>query len=120
MIDSALVNRYQPSAPAPLTRPVRVALVDDHEIVRSGLRQYLTLVGDITIVGECATGSDALDLLRNVRPDVLLLDLQMPDRSGIDALASIRARRPDLGILIFTGYAAEQYAVKLLRLGAHG
>ncbi len=117
MIEGVLVNRVAPRSKA---RLVRVALVDDHEIVRSGLRQYLHAAGDINVIGEAATGSDALNLLRRVRPDVLVLDLQMRDRSGIDTMASIRARQPDLGILILSGFTAEKYAVKLLRLGAHG
>lgn len=70
--------------------------------------------------GEASSGREAIDLVRNVALDVLIMDLSMPGQSGIDALAMIRAKAPDVGILILSGYPEEQYAVNLIRQGASG
>ena len=99
---------------------VKVAIVDDHAIVRSGLRQFLSEMVDLRVVGEAASGREAIDLVRNTEIDVLIMDLSMPGQSGIDALAMIRAKAPDVGILILSGYPEEQYAVNLIRQGASG
>jgi DNA-binding NarL/FixJ family response regulator len=99
---------------------VKVAIVDDHAIVRAGLKQFLSEMVDLRIVGEAASGREAIDLVRNTEIDVLIMDLSMPGQSGIDALAMIRAKAPDVGILILSGYPEEQYAVNLIRQGASG
>ncbi|HMA06512.1 MAG TPA: response regulator transcription factor [Ramlibacter sp.] len=99
---------------------VRVGIVDDHSIVRSGLRQFLSEMVDLRVVGEAASGREAIDLVRTVEMDVIIMDLSMPGQSGIDALAMIRAKAPDVGILILSGYPEEQYAVNLIRQGASG
>ena len=89
---------------------VKVAIVDDHAIVRAGLKQFLSEMVDLRVVGEAASGREAIDLVRNIEIDVLIMDLSMPGQSGIDALAMIRAKAPDIGILILSGYPEEQYA----------
>jgi two-component system, NarL family, invasion response regulator UvrY len=99
---------------------VKVAIVDDHAIVRAGLKQFLSEMVDLRVVGEAASGREAIDLVRNTEIDVLIMDLSMPGQSGIDALAMIRAKAPDVGILILSGYPEEQYAVNLIRQGASG
>ena len=99
---------------------VKVAIVDDHAIVRAGLKQFLSEMVDLRVVGEAASGREAIDLVRNTVIDVLIMDLSMPGQSGIDALAMIRAKAPDIGILILSGYPEEQYAVNLIRQGASG
>ena len=99
---------------------VKVGIVDDHSIVRSGLRQFLSEMVDLRVVGEAASGREAIDLVRAVEMDVMIMDLSMPGQSGIDALAMIRAKAPDVGILILSGYPEEQYAVNLIRQGASG
>ncbi len=99
---------------------VKVAIVDDHAIVRAGLKQFLSEMVDLRIVGEAASGREAIDLVRVTEIDVLIMDLSMPGQSGIDALAMIRAKAPDVGILILSGYPEEQYAVNLIRQGASG
>jgi DNA-binding NarL/FixJ family response regulator len=96
---------------------VKVAIVDDHAIVRAGLKQFLSEMVDLRVVGEAASGREAIDLVRNTEIDVLIMDLSMPGQSGIDALAMIRAKAPDIGILILSGYPEEQYAVNLIRQG---
>ena len=99
---------------------IRVAIVDDHAIVRAGLRQYLSDQVDLKVTGEAANGREALDLVRKGDVDVLLLDLSMPDQGGVDTLAAIKARAPDLPVLILSGFPEEHYATTLLRQGASG
>jgi two-component system invasion response regulator UvrY len=99
---------------------IRVAIVDDHAIVRAGLRQYFQDQVDLKVTGEAANGREALDLVRKGEVDVLVMDLSMPDQSGVDALAAIKAREPDLPVLILSGFPEEHYATTLLRQGAAG
>lgn len=99
---------------------IRVVIADDHVIVRSGLRQYFADQVDLKVTGEAANGREALDLVRKGEVDVLLMDLSMPDQSGIDALAAVKARAPDLPVLILSGFPEEHYATTLLRHGASG
>ncbi len=99
---------------------IKIGIVDDHSIVRSGLRQYFEDESDLQVVGEAASGGEAIDLVRKTEMDVLLMDLSMPGQNGIDALAMIRAKAPDLAILILSGYPEEHYALNLIRQGASG
>jgi two-component system invasion response regulator UvrY len=99
---------------------VKVGIVDDHAIVRAGLKQFLSEMVDLRVVGEASSGREAIDLVRTTELDVIIMDLSMPGQSGIDALAMIRAKAPDVGILILSGYPEEQYAVNLIRQGASG
>ncbi len=98
----------------------KVGLVDDHVIVRSGLKALLELNADIEIAGEAANAREALDLVRNTPLDVLVMDLSMPGQTGIDVLGSILARAPELAVLVLSSYPAEHYAVSLIRQGAMG
>lgn len=99
---------------------IRVGIVDDHAIVRSGLRQFFSEHVDLRVAGEASTGREAIELVRTTELDVLVMDLSMPGQSGIDALAMIRAKAPDVGILILSAYPEEHYAMSLLRQGASG
>ena len=99
---------------------IRIGIVDDHSIVRSGLRQFFEDESDLQVVGEAGSGGEAIDLVRKTEMDVLLMDLSMPGQTGIDALAMIRAKAPDLAILILSGYPEEHYALNLIRQGASG
>ena len=99
---------------------IRIGIVDDHAIVRAGLRQFLAEQVDFRVTAEAASGREALEIARGDDVDVLLLDLSMPDQSGVDALAAIRARRPDLPVLILSGFPEAHYATTLLRQGASG
>lgn len=99
---------------------IRVGLVDDHELVRRGLREYLEGLEDIDIVGEAGNGREAMNLVRDHSVDVLLLDLTMPQFSGLDALASLKARAPQTGILILSGMPVSQYAITLIQQGVQG
>jgi DNA-binding NarL/FixJ family response regulator len=99
---------------------IRIAIVDDHAIVRTGLRQYFSEQGDLSVTGEAANGREALELVRQGDLDVLVMDLSMPDHSGIDALAAIKARAPDLPVLILSSFPEQHYATTLLKQGASG
>ena len=94
--------------------------MDDHAIVRSGLRQFFSEHVDLRVTGEAASGREAIELVRTTELDVLVMDLAMPGQSGIDALAMIRAKAPDVGVLILSGYPEEHYATNLIRQGASG
>jgi two-component system invasion response regulator UvrY len=99
---------------------IRVVIVDDHAIVRAGLRQFFADQVDLRVTGEAANGREALDLVRAGDLDVVVMDLGMPDQSGVDALAAIKARAPALPVLILSGYPEAHYATTLLRQGAAG
>ena len=99
---------------------IRIAIVDDHAMVRAGLRQFFLDQADFSVVAEAANGHDALNIARQGEIDVLVLDISMPGQGGVDALAAIRARAPDLPVLILSGFAEEHYATTLLRQGASG
>jgi DNA-binding NarL/FixJ family response regulator len=99
---------------------IRIAIVDDHAVVRAGLRQFFSDQVDLAVVAEAASGREALDIVRNGEVDVMLLDISMPDQSGVDALAAIRARSPELPVLILSGFPEAHYATTLLRQGASG
>ena len=99
---------------------IKIGLVDDHAIVRSGLRQYLSEYVDFRVVGEASNGREAIDLVRNQEIDVLIMDLSMPGQGGLDAIPMLRAKAPDMGILILTGHPEEHYAINLIRQGASG
>ena len=88
---------------------IKIGIVDDHAIVRSGLRDFFSQHVDLRVVGEAASGREAIDLVRNHEIDVLVMDLSMPGQSGIDAIAMVRAKAPDTGILILSGYPEEHY-----------
>jgi DNA-binding NarL/FixJ family response regulator len=99
---------------------IRIAIVDDHAMVRAGLRQFFADQPDFTVVAEAASGREALDIVRRGEVDVIVLDIAMPDQSGVDALAAIRSRAPDLPVLILSGFPEAHYATTLLRQGASG
>lgn len=99
---------------------IRIGIVDDHAIVRTGLRQFLSDHVDLRVTGEGSSGHEALDMARKGDVDVLLLDISMPDQSGVDALAAIKARFPELPVLILSGFPEAHYATTLLRQGAAG
>ncbi|HZF82267.1 MAG TPA: response regulator transcription factor [Burkholderiaceae bacterium] len=99
---------------------IKIGIVDDHAVVRAGLRDFFATHVDLRVAGEASSGREAIDLVRNTEIDVLVMDLSMPGQSGIDALAMIRAKAPDVGILILSGYPEEHYAMNLIRQGASG
>jgi len=99
---------------------IRIAIVDDHALVRAGLRQFLSEHVDFRIVAECTCAREAMDVVRQDVADVMLLDISMPDTSGVDVLHAIKARAPQLPVLILSSFPEEHYALTLLRQGAAG
>jgi DNA-binding NarL/FixJ family response regulator len=97
---------------------INIGIVDDHVLVRTGLRQVLGDEVDLRVTGEAANGREALELARSGTVDVLLMDLSMPEHGGIDALQAIKARFPDLPVIILSGFPEQTYAVTLLKQGA--
>jgi two-component system invasion response regulator UvrY len=99
---------------------IRVLIADDHPMVRAGLRQILGEDPKITEIGEAASGNQTLSQLRMARWNVLLLDINMPDRSGLDILRNVVAGFPHTKVLIQSGFAERMYALKVLKAGASG
>ncbi|MCZ8132096.1 MAG: response regulator transcription factor [Steroidobacteraceae bacterium] len=97
-----------------------VLIADDHAVVRAGLRQFLAEDRTITQIGEAASGKETLDILRTGKWDLVILDIGMPDRSGLDVLRHIRAAHPSTKVLVISGYPERQYALNVLRAGASG
>jgi DNA-binding NarL/FixJ family response regulator len=98
----------------------RILVADDHAIVRKGLVQIISDTLDLKVVAEAANGLEVLDLVRKQSFDVVLLDLHMPDQSGLDTLKQLRAEHPKLPVLVLSMYGEEQYGVRVLRAGASG
>lgn len=99
---------------------IRLLLVDDHEVVRSGLRMLLENEADLTIVGEASTGGQALELVQTLKPDVVIMDITLPDISGIDATRSIKDAHPEVAVVALTIHEAPQYFFETLQAGASG
>lgn len=99
---------------------IRVIVVDDHAILRSGIKQILATTEDITVVAEAENAADAIKQSREVEADIMLLDISLPDRSGMDALKCIKRDNPQLAILMLSMYMEDQYAVRALKSGASG
>jgi two-component system invasion response regulator UvrY len=99
---------------------IRVLVADDHAIVRSGLRRILDQTSDITVEGEAASSAELWPLVCEGRWDAVVLDVNLPGRSGLEMLADIKRERPELPVLILTVYSEEQYAVRALKAGAAG
>ena len=99
---------------------IRVFIADDHAIVREGLKQILAESRDIIVAGEAENGVDAIKLFRKARCHVMLLDISMPDRSGIDVLKQVKKEHPELAVLMLSMHREDQYAIRSLKAGAAG
>ena len=99
---------------------IRVVLADDHTIVREGLKQLLGSAGDLQVVGEAKDGHEVIERVRALDFDLLLLDMSMPGKSGIDLIKQVRAEKPRLRILVLSMHEEHQYAVRAIRAGAAG
>lgn len=99
---------------------IRVLLADDHAVVRAGIRQFLERADDITVVAEADDGEEAKRLIEEHRPDVAVLDIQMPGASGIDVTRWLRASHRNVGVLVLTAYDDDPYVMAILSAGANG
>ena len=99
---------------------LKILIVDDHQVVRRGLQMTIDAEKDMRVVGEAANGAQVLALIQKHKPDVVLMDLQMPEMNGVDALKQIRPAYPNLPILILTTFTDEAHVYAALRAGASG
>ncbi|HSX56834.1 MAG TPA: response regulator transcription factor [Sphingomonas sp.] len=100
--------------------PVRILVVDDHPLLREGVASILEDRSDMIVIGEASDGAEAVTRFAELRPDVTLMDLQMPGMNGVEAILAIRAQFPDARILVLTTYAGDVQAVRALKAGATG
>jgi DNA-binding NarL/FixJ family response regulator len=103
-----------------MTNQIRIVLADDHAVVRAGIRQFLEREPDLTVVAEADDGAQARDAIQRHRPQVAVLDIQMPKLSGIEVARWVRAHHPATGILILTAYDDDPYVRAVLDAGANG
>jgi DNA-binding NarL/FixJ family response regulator len=99
---------------------IKVFIADDHAIVREGLKQILAETRDIVVAGEAENGLDAIKLFRKSECQVLLLDISLPDRNGIEVLKQIKKEKPELAVLMLSMHREDQYAIRALKAGASG
>ena len=103
-----------------MTRPIRVVIADDHMIVRTGIRHVLESQPGFEVVGEAATGADAVTLASKLQPDVVVLDISMPGESGLQVVGRLRDSLPEPRILILSMHENAEYVLESVRAGAHG
>ncbi len=101
-------------------QPIRILLVDDHRIVREGLASMLSTQPDMCVVGEAGTGTEAIVQAVRLRPDIMLLDLEMPDLDGVGVLERVRVELPDVRVIILTAYGSDERILDAIRAGAKG
>lgn len=99
---------------------IRVLLVDDHAILREGIRYLLSASGEVDVVGEAQDGVEALEMVEQLKPDAVLMDIAMPRMNGIEAITELKRRRPELPVLILSMYDSEEYVLPILKAGASG
>ena len=97
---------------------IRVLITDDHPVVREGLAAMLSREQDIEVVGEAVNGSEAVEKARNLKPDIVLMDLRMPDVDGVEAMRQIRAENSDVKFIVLTTYDNDEYIFQGIEAGA--
>lgn len=101
-------------------KPIRVLIADDHALVRAGIRALVEKIEGVVVVGEAGKGSEALKLIHELNPGLVLLDLTMPDGSGFDVLNHVTKNCPDIRVIVLTVHEAGEYAIRAFREGAAG
>ena len=101
-------------------KPIRVLIADDHALVRAGIRALVEKIEGVVVVAEAGKGSEALALIDDVKPNVMLLDITMPDGGGFDVLDHVTKNYPDIRVIVLTVHEAGEYAIRALREGAAG
>ncbi|HEY0730661.1 MAG TPA: response regulator transcription factor, partial [Pyrinomonadaceae bacterium] len=100
--------------------PIRILIADDHALVRAGIRALVEKIEGVTVVAEAGKGSEAKDLISQLQPDLVLLDITMPDGNGFDVLLHIQENSPHIRVIVLTVHEAGEYAIRALREGASG
>jgi len=98
----------------------KVAICDDHKIVREGLKQIINVFDGFEVVAEAESGEQLINKLRDIEVDLLILDVSLPGRSGLEVLKQIKGMQPDLGVLVLSMYPEDQFAIRMLKAGASG
>jgi DNA-binding NarL/FixJ family response regulator len=101
-------------------KPIRVVIADDHALVRAGIRALIEKIDGVIVVAEAGAGSEALRLTRELKPNLILLDITMPDVNGFDVLQQVAREFPDVRVIVLTVHEAAEYAIRALREGAAG
>ena len=101
-------------------KPIRVLIADDHALVRAGIRALVEKIEGVTVVGEAGKGGEALELIKEQKPNLMLLDITMPDGGGFAVLDHVTKKYPDLRVIVLTVHDAGEYAIRALREGAAG
>ncbi|WP_293778985.1 response regulator transcription factor [uncultured Oxalicibacterium sp.] len=99
---------------------IKILVVDDHAVVRAGVQHFISQVPDMKIEGEAGTAQEAIRMIRSQEYDIVLLDINMPDKSGVEVLKQIKREKPNLPVLILSMHPESRYAVQILRSGASG
>jgi DNA-binding NarL/FixJ family response regulator len=103
-----------------MTHPIRILAVDDHALLRKGIAAILASQPDMSLIAEASNGSEAVDQYRAHRPDITLMDLQMPEMNGLDAMIAIRSEFPDARIIMLTTYVGDVQILRAMKVGARG
>jgi NarL family two-component system response regulator LiaR len=114
------ISRGPSSPPDPNHGPITVLIVDDHAVVRQGLRTFLDLQPDIKVVGEAADGTEALAQAQALLPDIILMDLVMPNQDGVSATRAITSAVPSSKVLVLTSFSEDEKVFASIKAGAHG
>ncbi len=102
------------------SKPIRVFIADDHAVVRQGLKQILSKTRDLLVVDEAATGQDVLTKMKTLSVDVVVMDIEMPEKSGLDVLLELQRTHPHVPVIILSIYSEDQFGLRLLKAGASG
>ncbi|HSE15455.1 MAG TPA: response regulator transcription factor [Pyrinomonadaceae bacterium] len=100
--------------------PIRVLIVDDHALVRGGIRALVEKIEGMKVIGEAGTGSEALELVKQLNPDLMLLDITMPEKGGFEVLDQVTKKYPEIRVIVLTVHEAAEYAIRALREKAAG
>jgi len=114
------ISRGPSAPPDPNHGPITVLIVDDHAVVRQGLRTFLDLQPDIKVVGEAADGTEALAQAQALLPDIILMDLVMPNQDGVSATRAITSAVPSSKVLVLTSFSEDEKVFASIKAGAHG
>lgn len=112
--------RYKREESDKMDSPIKIVIADDHSMIREGLKQLLELDGDIQVIGEAGDGEECLEVIKKLHPDVLLLDINMPKKNGLDVLEELRANGSKQKVLILTIHNEAEYLMKAKEIGING